>query len=48
MANLLSVVILAIACASCVFGAPQGPSPNDVQVVKYINDNNGIDNYNFA
>lgn len=45
---LVSVLVLSV-CVASVFGAPQGtPSNDDVQVVRYINDNNGIDNYKFT
>lgn len=44
---IVSVFALAM-CVACVFSAPQGNPNEDIKVVRYINDNNGIDNYKFT
>ena len=47
MKIILSVCVALSACV-VVFGAPQGNPNEDIKVVRYINDNNGIDSYKFT
>lgn len=43
----LCVLVISV-CAASVFGAPQGSPNDDIKVVRYVNDNNGLDNYKFT
>jgi hypothetical protein len=42
----LAVCLIVLIGAACA--APQGDKDDDVKVVSYTNNNNGVDGYNFA
>lgn len=44
---LFSVSVLVLALSAVVLSAPQG-NPEDITVVRYVNDNNGIDQYQYT
>lgn len=46
MKLIVSCVVLLIGVNS-VLSAPQG-KPEDIQLVRYVNDNNGLDGYKFT
>lgn len=48
MAKLI-VCVFAVCAVAMVLAAPQGPNPNDnIQVVRYINNNDGLGQYAYT